>query len=103
MIRVFMHNIFKYHGIQLLQSLTMDNKSIWRDLFKNMHTTFKWLLSSIHQQTEGSSEKDNSTVLDLLTNYSQTDRQSEETNFIILNLLKCHVSDHKEIWEDYLS
>ncbi|MCO5562599.1 hypothetical protein L7F22_016227 [Adiantum nelumboides] len=76
MARLFMSNIFKYHGMP--QSIVSDRDPrmtslFWRGLFENMGTTLKFS-SSFHPQTDGQSEEANSTVLDLL---------------------KCYVSEHK--------
>ncbi|MCO5549002.1 hypothetical protein L7F22_002468 [Adiantum nelumboides] len=83
MARLFMSNIFKYHGMP--QSIVSDRDPrmtslFWRGLFENMDTTLKFS-SSFHPQTDGQSEEANSTVLDLL---------------------KCYVSEHKGKWEQYL-
>ncbi|MCO5573423.1 hypothetical protein L7F22_027194 [Adiantum nelumboides] len=83
MTRLFMSNIFKYHGMP--QSIVSDRDPrmtslFWRGLFENMGTTLKFS-SSFHPQTDGQSEEANSTVLDLL---------------------KCYVSEHKGKWEQYL-
>ncbi|MCO5581671.1 hypothetical protein L7F22_035560 [Adiantum nelumboides] len=83
MARLFMSNIFKYHGMP--QSIVSDRDPrmtslFWRGLFENMGTTLKFS-SSLHPQTDG---------------------QSEEANSIVLDLLKCYVSEHKGKWEQYL-
>ncbi|MCO5587502.1 hypothetical protein L7F22_041451 [Adiantum nelumboides] len=83
MARLFMSNIFKYHGMP--QSIVSDRDSrmtslFWRGLFENMGATLKFS-SPFHPQTDGQSEEANSTVLDLL---------------------KCYVSEHKGKWELYL-
>ena len=83
MARLFMCNIFKYHGMP--QSIVSDRDPrmtslFWRGIFENMGTTLKFS-SSFHPQTDGQSEEANSTVLDLL---------------------KCYVSEHKSKWEQYL-
>ncbi|MCO5548616.1 hypothetical protein L7F22_002076 [Adiantum nelumboides] len=83
MVKLFMHNIFKYHGMP--QSIVSDRDPrmtslFWKALFENMGTTLKFS-SSFHPQTDGQSEEANSTVLDLL---------------------KCYVSEHKATWEHYL-
>ncbi|MCO5602456.1 hypothetical protein L7F22_056588 [Adiantum nelumboides] len=83
MVKLFMHNIFKYHGMP--QSIVTDRDPrmtslFWKALFENMGTTLKFS-SSFHPQTDGRSEEANSTVLDLL---------------------KCYVSEHKATWEHYL-
>ncbi|MCO5611318.1 hypothetical protein L7F22_065570 [Adiantum nelumboides] len=83
MARLFMSNIFKYHGMP--QSIVSDRDPrmtslLWRGLFENMGTTLKFS-SSFHPQTDGQSEEANSTVLDLL---------------------KCYLSEHKGKWEQYL-
>ncbi|RYA84594.1 hypothetical protein DD594_25980, partial [Enterobacter cloacae complex sp. 4DZ1-17B1] len=83
MARLFMYNVFKYHGMP--QSIISDRDPrmtslFWRGLFENMGTTLKFS-SSFHPQTDGQSEEANSTVLDLL---------------------KCYVSDNKGKWEQYL-
>ena len=83
MVKIFMHNIFKYHGMP--QSIVSDRDPrmtslFWKALFENMSTTLKFS-SSFHPQTDGQSEEANSTVLDLL---------------------KCYVSEHKASWEQYL-
>ncbi|MCO5576552.1 hypothetical protein L7F22_030364 [Adiantum nelumboides] len=75
--------IKKYHGMP--QSIVSDRDPcmtslFWKALFENMGTTLKFS-SSFHPQTDGQSEKANSTVLDLL---------------------KCYVSEHKATWEHYL-
>ncbi|MCO5559037.1 hypothetical protein L7F22_012629 [Adiantum nelumboides] len=68
MARLFMSNIFKYHGMP--QSIVSDRDPrmtsfFWRGLFENMGTTLKFS-SSLHPQTDGQSQEANSTVLDLL-------------------------------------
>ncbi|MCO5597769.1 hypothetical protein L7F22_051851 [Adiantum nelumboides] len=83
MVKLFMHNIFKYHGMP--QSIVSDKDpcmtSLFRKaLFENMGTTLKFSSSF----------------------YPQTDGQSEEANSTILDLLKCYVSEHKATWEHYL-
>lgn len=83
MVKIFMHNIFKYHGMP--QSIISDRDPrmtslFWKALFENMGTTLKFS-SSFHPQTDGQSEEANSTVLDLL---------------------KCYVAEHKASWEHYL-
>ncbi|MCO5603091.1 hypothetical protein L7F22_057236 [Adiantum nelumboides] len=83
MARLFMSNIFKYHGMP--QSIVSDRDPrmtslFWKGLFENMGTTLKFS-SSFHPQTDGQSKEANSTVLDLL---------------------KCYVSEHKGKWEQYL-
>ncbi|MCO5614804.1 hypothetical protein L7F22_069088 [Adiantum nelumboides] len=83
MVKLFMHNIFKYHGMP--QSIVSDRDPrttslFWKALFENMGTTLKFS-SSFHPQTDGQLEEANSTVLDLL---------------------KCYVSEHKATWEHYL-
>ncbi|MCO5612887.1 hypothetical protein L7F22_067159 [Adiantum nelumboides] len=77
MARLFMSNIFKYHGMP--QSIVSDHDPrmtslFWRGLFENLGTMLKFS-SSFHPQTDG---------------------QSEEANSTILDLLKCYVSEHKE-------
>ncbi|MCO5552286.1 hypothetical protein L7F22_005798 [Adiantum nelumboides] len=84
MVKLFMHNISKYHGTS--QSIVSDRDArmtslFWKALFENMGTTLKFS-SSFHPQRDGQSEEANSTVLDLL---------------------KCYVSEHKATWEHYLS
>ncbi|MCO5561700.1 hypothetical protein L7F22_015323 [Adiantum nelumboides] len=79
-VKLFMHNIFKYHGMP--QSIDSDRDPrmtslFWKALFENMDTTLKFS-SSFHPQTDGQSEEANSTVQDLL---------------------KCYVSEHKAAWE----
>ncbi|MCO5606531.1 hypothetical protein L7F22_060719 [Adiantum nelumboides] len=81
--KLFMHNIFKYHGMP--QSIVSDRDPRMTSLFKkalfeNMGTTLKFS-SSFHPQTDG---------------------QSEEANFFFLDLFKCYVSKHKATWEHYL-
>ncbi|MCO5577030.1 hypothetical protein L7F22_030852 [Adiantum nelumboides] len=83
MVKIFMQNIFKYHGMP--QSIVSDRDPrmtswFWKALFENMGTKLKFS-SSFHPQTDGQSEEANSTVLDLL---------------------KCYVSKHKAAWEQYL-
>ncbi|MCO5598973.1 hypothetical protein L7F22_053072 [Adiantum nelumboides] len=83
MVKLFMHNIFKYHGMP--QSIVSDTDQymtslFWKALFENMGTTLKFS-SSFHPQTDG---------------------QSEEANSSVLDLLKCYVSEHKATWEHYL-
>ncbi|MCO5583084.1 hypothetical protein L7F22_036991 [Adiantum nelumboides] len=80
MVKLFMHNIFKYHGMP--QSIVSDRDPrmtslFWKALFENMGTTLKFS-SLFHPQTDGQLEEANSTVLDLL---------------------KCYVSEHKATWE----
>ncbi|MCO5548318.1 hypothetical protein L7F22_001775 [Adiantum nelumboides] len=67
MARLFMSNIFKYHGMP--QSIVSDRDPrmtslFWRGLSENMDTTLKFS-SSFHPQTDGQFEEANSTVLDL--------------------------------------
>ncbi|MCO5554428.1 hypothetical protein L7F22_007958 [Adiantum nelumboides] len=67
-VKLFMHNIFKYHGMP--QSIVSDRDPrmtsfFCKTLFENMDTTLKFS-SSFHPQTDGQSEEANSTVLDLL-------------------------------------
>ncbi|MCO5548142.1 hypothetical protein L7F22_001600 [Adiantum nelumboides] len=83
MIKLFMHNIFKYHGMP--QSIVSDKyprmtSLFWKALFENMGSTLKFS-SSFHSQTNG---------------------QSEEANSTVLVLLKCYMSEHKATWEHYL-
>ena len=83
MAKIFMQNIFKYHGMPASIVSDRDPRMtslFWKGLFENMDTTLKFS-SSFHPQTDGQSEEANSTVLDLL---------------------KCYVSDHKATWEHYL-
>ncbi|MCO5586450.1 hypothetical protein L7F22_040390 [Adiantum nelumboides] len=83
MVKLFMHNIFKYHGMP--QSIVSDRDPrmmslFWKALFENMGTTLKFS-SSFHPRTDG---------------------QLEEANTNVLDLLKCYVSEHKATWEHYL-
>ncbi|MCO5563698.1 hypothetical protein L7F22_017345 [Adiantum nelumboides] len=83
MVKLFMHNIFKYHGMP--QSIVSDRDPrmtslFWKALFEIMGTTLKFS-SSFHPQTDG---------------------QSEEANSFVQDLLKCYVSEHKATWEHYL-
>ncbi|MCO5562491.1 hypothetical protein L7F22_016118 [Adiantum nelumboides] len=83
MVKLFMHNIFKYHGMP--QSIVNDRDPrmtslFWKALFENMGTTLKFSSSFL----------------------PQTDGQSEEANSNVLDLLKCYVSEHKATWEHYL-
>ncbi|MCO5557523.1 hypothetical protein L7F22_011089 [Adiantum nelumboides] len=83
MVKLFMHNIFKYHGMP--QSTVSDRDPrmaslFWKVMFENMGTTLNFS-SSFHPQTGGQSKEANSTGLDLL---------------------KCYVSEHKATWEHYL-
>ncbi|MCO5609241.1 hypothetical protein L7F22_063465 [Adiantum nelumboides] len=83
MVKLFMHNVFKYHGMP--QSIVSDRDPrmtslFWKAWFENMDTMLKFS-SSFHPQTDG---------------------QSEEANSIGLDLLKCYVSEHKATWEHYL-
>ncbi|MCO5611908.1 hypothetical protein L7F22_066167 [Adiantum nelumboides] len=83
MVKLFMHNVFKYHGMP--QSIVSDRDPrmtslFWKALFENMGTTLKFS-SSFHPQTDG---------------------QSEVANSIVLDLLKYYVSEHKATWEHYL-
>ncbi|MCO5574111.1 hypothetical protein L7F22_027890 [Adiantum nelumboides] len=83
MVKLFMHNVFKYHGMP--QSIVSDRDPrmtslFWKALFENMGTTLKFS-SSFHPQTDGQSEEANSTVVDLL---------------------QCYVSEHNATWEHYL-
>ncbi|MCO5573582.1 hypothetical protein L7F22_027354 [Adiantum nelumboides] len=75
MVKIFMQNIFKYHGMP--QSIVSDRDPrmtslFWKALFENMGTTLKFS-SSFHPQT---------------------DEQSKEANSTVLDLLKCYVSEH---------
>ena len=84
MVKLFMHNVFKYHGLP--SSIISDRDPrmtslFWRALFENMNTTLKFS-SSFHPQTDG---------------------QLEIANSIVLDLLKCYVYDQKEKWGQYLS
>ncbi|MCO5592047.1 hypothetical protein L7F22_046041 [Adiantum nelumboides] len=72
MVKLFMHNIFKYHGIHSCRC--------WKALFENICARLKFS-SSFHPKTDGQPEEANSTVLDLL---------------------KCYVLEHKATWEHYL-
>ncbi|MCO5574973.1 hypothetical protein L7F22_028770 [Adiantum nelumboides] len=83
MARLFMSNIFKYHGVS--QSIVSDHDPcmtslFWRGLFENTGTMLKFS-SSFHPQTDG---------------------QFEEANSTVLGLLKCYLSEHKAKWEQYL-
>ncbi|MCO5604889.1 hypothetical protein L7F22_059063 [Adiantum nelumboides] len=83
MVKLFMHNVFKYHGMP--QSIVSDRDPcmtslFWKALFENMGTTLKFS-SLFHPQIDG---------------------QLEEENCIVLDLLKCYVSEHKATWEHYL-
>ncbi|MCO5558553.1 hypothetical protein L7F22_012138 [Adiantum nelumboides] len=83
MARLFMSNIFKYRGMPQLIVSDRDPRMtslFWRGLFGNMGTTLKFSLS-FHPQTDGQSEEENSTILDLL---------------------KCYVSECKAKWKQYL-
>ncbi|MCO5606717.1 hypothetical protein L7F22_060907 [Adiantum nelumboides] len=76
MVKLFMHNIFKYHGMP--QSIVSDRDPrmtslFWKALVEKMGTALKFS-SSFHPQTDG---------------------QSEEANSFALDLLKCYVSEHK--------
>ncbi|MCO5581315.1 hypothetical protein L7F22_035194 [Adiantum nelumboides] len=84
MVKLFMHNIFKYH--EMPQFIVSDSDPrmtslFWKALFENMGTTLK-LSSSFDSQTDG---------------------QLDEANSNVLNLFKCYVSEHKATWEHYLS
>ncbi|MCO5569542.1 hypothetical protein L7F22_023256 [Adiantum nelumboides] len=64
MVKLFMHNIFKYHGMP--QSIVSDKdlrmtSLLRKALFQNMDTTLKFS-SSFHPQTVGQSEEANSIV-----------------------------------------
>ncbi|MCO5575315.1 hypothetical protein L7F22_029115 [Adiantum nelumboides] len=83
MVKLFMHNIFKYHGMP--QSIVSDRDprmtSLFsKALFENMGT--KLTFSSLF--------------------HPQADGQSEEANSNVLDQLKCYVSEHKAAWENYL-
>ncbi|MCO5577971.1 hypothetical protein L7F22_031808 [Adiantum nelumboides] len=83
MVKLFMHNVFKYHGMP--QSIVSDRDQrmtslFWKALFENMGTMLKFS-SLFHPQTNGQSREANSTVLDLF---------------------KCYVSECKATWEHYL-
>ncbi|MCO5548757.1 hypothetical protein L7F22_002219 [Adiantum nelumboides] len=84
MARLFMSNIFTYHGMP--QSIVSDRDDprmtslFWRGLFENMGTMLKFSSSF----------------------YPQTDGQSEEANSTVLDLLKCYLSEHKGMWKPYL-
>ncbi|MCO5553245.1 hypothetical protein L7F22_006766 [Adiantum nelumboides] len=83
MVKLFMHNIFKYQGMP--QSIVSDRDPcmmslFWKELFENMGTTLKFSCSF----------------------RPQIDTQSEEANSTVLDLLKCYVSEHKATWEHYL-
>ena len=82
MVKLFMHNIFKYHGLpsSIVSDRDCMTSLLWRALFENMNTSLKFS-SSFHPQIDG---------------------QSEITNSNVLNLLKCYVHDHKEKWKQYL-
>ncbi|MCO5601408.1 hypothetical protein L7F22_055529 [Adiantum nelumboides] len=83
MVKVFMYNIFKYHGMPQSVVSDIDPRMMsffWKALFENMGTMLKFS-SLFHPQTDG---------------------QSEEANSIVLYLLKYYVSEHKETWEHYL-
>ncbi|MCO5610823.1 hypothetical protein L7F22_065065 [Adiantum nelumboides] len=77
-VKLFMHNIFKYHGMP--QSIVSDRdlhmtSLFWKALFENMGTSLKFS-SSFHPQTDVCRGK-----------------------FSVLDLLKCYVSEHKATWE----
>ncbi|MCO5606437.1 hypothetical protein L7F22_060625 [Adiantum nelumboides] len=76
MVKLFMHNIIKYHGLP--QSLVSDRDPRMTSLFCG--TTLKF--SSLF--------------------HPQIGRQSEEANSTLLDLLKCCVLEHKDTWEQYL-
>lgn len=83
MARLFIANVFKYHGMP--SSIVSDRDPrmtslFWRALFDNLGTTLKFS-SSFHPQIDG---------------------QSEITNSVVLDLLKCYVSDRKSEWDKYL-
>ncbi|MCO5600805.1 hypothetical protein L7F22_054921 [Adiantum nelumboides] len=83
MVKLFMHNIFKYHGMP--QSIVSGRDPrmtslFWKALFEDMGIMLKFS-SSFHPQLDG---------------------QSEEANSTILDLLKCYVLEHKATWERYL-
>ena len=83
MVKLFMVNIFKYHGMPTSIVSDRDPRMtslFWRALFENMQTMLK-VSSSFHPQTDG---------------------QSEISNSVVLDLLKCYVSYQKEKWEQYL-
>ncbi|MCO5547557.1 hypothetical protein L7F22_001007 [Adiantum nelumboides] len=83
MVKLFMHNVFKYHG--MAQSIASDRDPrmtslFWKALSENMGTTVKFSFLF----------------------HSQTDGQSEEASSTVLDLLKCYVLEHKATREHYL-
>ncbi|MCO5577093.1 hypothetical protein L7F22_030915 [Adiantum nelumboides] len=83
MVKLFMHNIFKYH--EMPQSIVSDRDPRMtslslKALFENMGTTLKFS-SSFHPQAY---------------------EQLEEANSIVLDLFKGYVLEHKSTWEHYL-
>ncbi|MCO5561478.1 hypothetical protein L7F22_015099 [Adiantum nelumboides] len=68
MVKLFMHKIFKYHGVPQYIVSDRDPRMtslFWKALLENMGTTLKFS-SSFHPQTDGQSKEANATVLDLL-------------------------------------
>ncbi|MCO5602360.1 hypothetical protein L7F22_056491 [Adiantum nelumboides] len=112
MVKLFMHNIFKYHGMP--QSIVSDRKKIKSEhmvkLF--MHNIFKYhgMPQSIVSDRDPRMTSlfwkalfENMATLKFSSSFHpQTDGQSKEANSTVLDLLKCYVSKHKATWEHYL-
>ncbi|MCO5571082.1 hypothetical protein L7F22_024814 [Adiantum nelumboides] len=83
MVKMSMHNIFKYHGMppSIISDRDLRMTSLfWKALFENMGTMLEFS-SLFHPQKDGQPKEANSTDLDLL---------------------KCYVSKHKATWKRYL-
>ena len=68
MAKVFLAQIFKYHGMPKTIVSDRDPRmtsNFWQALFENMGTKLDFS-SAYHPQTDGQSESANATVLDLL-------------------------------------
>ncbi|MCO5577470.1 hypothetical protein L7F22_031303 [Adiantum nelumboides] len=78
MVKLFMHNVFKYHGMP--QSIVSDRDPRMTSLFWKA-----WAL-----------------CLSSHLRFILKQRQSEEAYSTVLDLLKCYVSEHKATWEHYL-
>ena len=71
MAKLFISQIFKYHGLPTSIVLDRDPKMtslFWRGLFENLGTCLNFS-SAYHPQTDGQSEIVDSKILDLLKCY----------------------------------
>ena len=79
MARLFISQIFKYHGLPTSIVSDRDPKMtslFWKGLFENLGARLNFSLA-YHPQTDGQSEIVNSTILDLLKRYvSKVDQKN---------------------------